>query len=176
MRKFISLLMIFIFVGCSANSSNNKVLYLTTIHWSSEDLHQIAEAMVTSILKSEFLSPPSKKVFSFLKIKNSTYDHIDTNSIIEMIKTDLVKSDRAIIVNIQKNRQQYPQKIKKINKHLGIDGIFYGEISAIYQKNSSTKDMFFKFTLNLIDVESAEIVWSDEKKIRKIHEKEYIGW
>lgn len=193
MRQVIlSFILIVLFSACSNNANiqrvDAKAIYLTTIHWSSEDLQMMAEAMVVSMLKSNVLDGSSKKVFSFLKIKNSTYDHIDTKSITETIKMGLIKSDRVKIIDIQKRdilnkeleyqkrQQRYFQEIKKIGKQLGVDGIFFGDISAIYQKDSLSKDMFFKFTLNLVDIESAEIVWSAEKKVRKIYKKRYLGW
>ncbi len=165
--KLAILLFLFItFIGCSNSVSNiqrvdAKSIHITTIHWSSEDLHMMAEAMVVSILKSKILEGSSKKVFSFSKIKNSTYDHIDTKSIAQSIKTSLIKSGRVLIVEVY-NRD--------------IDALFFGDISAIYQKNSISKDMFFKFTLNLVDAKNAKIIWSEEKEVRKIHKKAYLGW
>ncbi len=193
MRLAILFFILVVLSGCSNSTSNiqrvdTKAMYLTTIHWSSEDLQTMAESMVVSILKSEVLDDSSKKVFSFLKIKNSTYDHIDTQSITETIKTGLIKSGRVAIIDIQKrdilnkeleyqdSQQRYFQEIKKIGRQFGVDGIFFGEISAIYQKNSLSKDMFFKFTLNLVDIKSAQIIWSEEKEVRKIYKKRYFGW
>ncbi len=193
MRLAILSFILVLLSGCSNSISNiqrvdTKAIYLTTIHWSSEDLQMMAEAMIVSILKSGVLDDSSKKVFSFLKIKNTTYDHIDTKSIIETIKISLIKSDRVTIIDMQKreilnqeleyqkSQQRYFQEIKKIGKQLGVDGIFFGDISAIYQKNSLSKDMFFKFTLNLVDIKSAQIIWSEEKEVRKIYKKRYLGW
>jgi len=181
---------IFIFVGCSHNVQrvDSKALQLTTIHWGSEDLNEMAEAMVTSVLKDDYLTTPSKKVLAFLKIKNSTYDHIDTKSITDSIKTGLIKSARANIIDIkqrdtlnteleyQKEKQKYYKKIKKIGRQLGVDAFFFGEISAIYQKNSTIKNMGFTFVLNLVDVQSAQLVWSETMNIQKLYKKSFIGW
>ncbi len=180
-------------IGCSSSTSHtqrvdSKSIHLTTIHWGSEELQEMAQAMVVSILSSDISQVSSPKVLSFLKIKNNSYDHINTQSLTEMITVGLIKSKRVLIVDknkretlqkalwYQKNKEKYFKQIQKIGRQVGIDGLFTGEISAIYQKNSATKDMYFRFTLNLVDIQTAEIIWSEEVEIRKIRKKAFIQW
>jgi len=42
-----------------------------------------------------------------------------------------------------------------------------GELTSIVKQNSNTKDVFYKFTLKMFDVEGGTIEWQDEKQIRK---------
>jgi len=42
-----------------------------------------------------------------------------------------------------------------------------GELTSIVKQSASTKDVFYKFTLKLFDVEEGTIEWQDEKEIRK---------
>ncbi len=44
---------------------------------------------------------------------------------------------------------------------------FEGELTSIVKQNSSTKDVYYKFTLNLFDNEEGSLEWADEKEIRK---------
>lgn len=182
-------ILVFILTGCLNSSASgvsrvdSKISHLTTVRWGADELQEMAKEMTESFLVSDVLATSEKSVFSFLKIKNSTYDHIDTNSLAEMIKAGLQKSDRVLIVDVDKRNMlhQYENEktldnIYKSAEKLSINGFFIGEISAIYQKNDITKDMFFKFTLSLMDIESAEIVWSDEVEIRKLRKKALLSW
>ena len=40
---------------------------------------------------------------------------------------------------------------------------------------SKTTDRYFKFNLNLKDLRSGEIVWTDEQEIRKDEKRRYFG-
>jgi PBP1b-binding outer membrane lipoprotein LpoB len=42
-----------------------------------------------------------------------------------------------------------------------------GEIVSIVKQNANTKDVFYKMTLKLYDVQEGTIEWQDEKEIRK---------
>ena len=42
-----------------------------------------------------------------------------------------------------------------------------GELTSIVKQSNTTKDVFYKFTLKMIDVEEGTIEWQDEKEIRK---------
>jgi PBP1b-binding outer membrane lipoprotein LpoB len=46
-----------------------------------------------------------------------------------------------------------------------------GDFTSIVSSNARVKDVFYKFTLKLIDTESGVIEWVDEKQIRKIQNK-----
>ena len=42
-----------------------------------------------------------------------------------------------------------------------------GELTSIVKQNANTKDVYYKFTLSLFDVEEGTVEWQDEKEIRK---------
>ena len=46
-----------------------------------------------------------------------------------------------------------------------------GELTSIVKQSASTKDVFYKFTLKLFDVEEGTIEWQDEKEIRKTSQR-----
>jgi len=46
-----------------------------------------------------------------------------------------------------------------------------GSISSIVKRSNDYKDVFYKFSLQLIDVESGLAEWMDEKEIRKTTER-----
>jgi len=46
-----------------------------------------------------------------------------------------------------------------------------GELTSIVKQNNTTKDVFYKFTLKMFDVQEGTIEWQDEKEIRKTSKK-----
>ena len=47
----------------------------------------------------------------------------------------------------------------------------YGALTEMRQKVDGVTDRYFKFTLNLKDIKSGEIIWTDEQEIRKESER-----
>ena len=45
------------------------------------------------------------------------------------------------------------------------------ELTSIVKQNNTTKDVFYKFTLKMFDVQEGTIEWRDEKEIRKTSKK-----
>ena len=193
MKIFIFIIFLLSLNGCTGSYSavqriDTKFLQPVSVYWSSEEIDEITQSLISSILKSSYFSTTNAKVCAFLDIQNHTYDHIDTKAITDAIKTGLIKTGKIRIIDIQKRKifhrkllqqeknRKYYRQVHKIGRELGIDALFFGDLHAIYQKNSRTKDMYFVCTLNLVDVETAQLVWSEEVKIRKIYRRKLIGW
>jgi hypothetical protein len=164
--KYFLLLITLVYGGCSHTSTVSKVkivdtqwIHLTTIHWGSDDLQEIAEKIVEDILSSDSID--FSKTYSFGKIRNDSHDHIDTKLLKNKIVTALVQNGKV--------------KLSENKTHQS-DGIFYGKISSIFKKNSRGKDMFFNFGLSLSDVQTTKVLWSADVEIRKVYEKGLIGW
>jgi PBP1b-binding outer membrane lipoprotein LpoB len=47
--------------------------------------------------------------------------------------------------------------------------------SEIEQRNSDTKDVYYKFTMNLKNLSTGILEWSDEKEIRKTATRAFFG-
>ncbi len=150
-------LLIYFLLGYIQLYANGRYFDSKTVHWSESNFNKISQEIVSSILSSTTIDFSKKNICSFKKIKNSTYDHIDMQNFKNIIIKRLQKSGRFGFEN-------------------SADKIFYGELSSSYQTNFTKKDMFFKFVLNLLDIQSGEIIWSDTVEIRKIHQKKLFGW
>jgi hypothetical protein len=53
--------------------------------------------------------------------------------------------------------------------------MLYGNLSSIVKQDGSTKDVYYKMTMRLMDLETGLIEWSDEKEIRKMKSKSFLG-
>ncbi len=179
--------------GCS-----NKVAYqdateveTTTIDFGSTDLQQIAAKMVDSLLTFPPIVEVTRErrpVMFVDKIKNKTTEHIDTESITDTITTRLLRSGKFRFIDMTKVadvREQLAFQNRggmvnrntaaQIGRQIGAEYMMYGNLSSIVKKSSDVKDVYYKFTLKVMHLESGIIEWSDEKEIRKTREKSLFG-
>ncbi|EJN6828888.1 penicillin-binding protein activator LpoB [Vibrio cidicii] len=179
--------------GCS-----NKVSYgdaqateTTTIDFGSTDLQTIAGQMIDSMMMSGSVAAITrdKRPIVFVeRIKNKTSEHIDTESITDTISTKMLNSgkfrfvdmDRVEAVREQLNFQNNDDLVNQstaiqFGKMVGAQYMLYGNLSSIVKNNGSDKDVYYKMTMRLMDLETGLIEWADETEIRKQQSKRLLG-
>ncbi|MCK5881569.1 MAG: penicillin-binding protein activator LpoB, partial [Sinobacterium sp.] len=67
------------------------------------------------------------------------------------------------------------KKSAAIGKQIGAEFMLYGNLSSIVKKDGSTKDVYYKFTLKMTNLETGILEWSSEKEIRKTKSRGWIG-
>lgn len=180
-----------------ACSSGPKISYgdataveTTTIGFGSTDLQTIAAKMVDDLISFppivEMTSQRRPVVFVD-KIKNKTTEHIDTESITDTVQTKLLQSgkfrfvDMTAVKAIQEQMQFQmdsgmvdPAKAVAFGKQTGAEFMLYGNMSSIVKRNSSAQDVYYKFTMKLVNLETGIMEWAGEKEIRKSGEKTFF--
>ncbi len=159
--------------------------------FGSTDLQMIASKMVDDLLTF----PPIVKLTSNRRpvvfidgIKNKTMQHIDTQSITDTIQSKLINSGKFRFVDmtkVQAVRKQlaYQNQSGMVNPataiamghQIGAEFMMYGNFSAISKSNDSVKDVYYKFTLKLMNLKTGIIEWSSEKQIRKTRSRSWFG-
>ncbi|MCE7576289.1 penicillin-binding protein activator LpoB [Aliivibrio fischeri] len=180
--------------GCS-----NKVSYgdaqaveTTTVDFGSTDLQKIAGEMTESMLSSGAvaqITQGNRPIVFVESIKNKTSEHIDTESVTDSISTRLLNSgkfrfvdmDRVEAVRSQLNFQNNDELVNQntaiqFGKMVGAQYMLYGNLSSIVKNAGSDKDVYYKMTMRLMDLETGLIEWADETEIRKQQEKSLLGW
>ncbi|CAK4068538.1 penicillin-binding protein activator LpoB [Vibrio sp. MarTm2] len=180
--------------GCS-----NKVTYgdaqaveTTTIDFGSTDLQKIAGEMVDSMMMSgsvAAITRDARPIVFVERIKNKTSEHIDTESITDSISTKMLNSgkfrfvdmDRVESVRDQLNFQNNDELVNQstaiqFGKMVGAQYMLYGNLSSIAKNAGSDKDVYYKMTMRLMDLETGLIEWADETEIRKQESKSLIGF
>ncbi|MDT8383316.1 MAG: penicillin-binding protein activator LpoB [Gammaproteobacteria bacterium] len=163
----------------------------TTTDFGSTDLQKIAEKMVDSVLTF----PPIVEVTSKRRpvmfvdtIQNKTSEHIDTESVTDTISSRLLRSGKFRFVDMTKvaavrNQMEFQSDsgmVKdstavKMGQQIGAEYMLYGNLSSIVKRNSDQKDVYYKFTMKLMHIETGILEWSDEKEIRKTKKKSMFG-
>jgi len=159
--------------------------------FGSSDLQQIAEAMVDSLVTFPpivELTAKKRPVVSVDRVKNKTMQHIDTESITDTLRSKLIKSgkfrfidrttDAAAIEEIKTQQDSgLVDRKKAVNfgSQTGADFLLTANFSEIRQKSGSVTDVYYKFTMNLKNLRTGVLEWSDEKEIRKVFNKSLFG-
>ncbi len=197
MKRYILFLSIIALVlltwGCASTPEvtygNPDQVETVSADFGSTDLQMIAEKMVNSLLASPVLSSGNRPVLYVQHVRNKTDEHIDTESVTDKIKVTLLKSGKVRFSAIGDVKDELvnqlefqagsgmvnPKTAKSIGKLVGADYFLYGELASIKKSAGRVKDVYFKFTLNLVNIQTGLIEWADEKEIRKQAEKPLLG-
>jgi uncharacterized protein (TIGR02722 family) len=182
--------------GCAQKSvvryGDATAIETTDINFGSTDLQKVAGEMTDSLLLSPVvvkLTQNKRPVMFVERIKNKTSEHIDTESITDSMSTKLLRSGKFRFVDmgrVEAAREQMKfqqdggmvdtSKAMQFGKQIGAQYMFYGNLSSIVKTNQDKSDVYYKFTLRLMDLESGLVEWADETEIRKTKAKESVGW
>jgi|APCry1669189733_1035249.scaffolds.fasta_scaffold06476_2 hypothetical protein len=150
--------------------------------FGSTDLQSVTETMVRSMLQSKTIqNSRSAPTVTLAEVKNQTSEYINTRMITEKVRTQLLKSGQVRFAVSSSEMQSQVDELKRQNQS-GMyrnDGIsktgmmegakfrITGTVSTIVKQNKDMKDIFYNFTLNLVNNETGLIEWAEEKEIRK---------
>ena len=156
--------------------------------WSESDMQKAVQYLVQSALSHRAIKAAKRPpVVMVTKLQNKTSEHIDTQNIMDMIRVELMRSgnisfvDKAAREDIQKEYDYQAsgavseETQKKRGGQIGTDYIINGRLDAITQQTGRVKTIYYKLTLNLTNLKTSQILWSDYKQIRKRYKKRRIG-
>ena len=179
--------------GCSNQVSygDAQAVETTTIDFGSTDLQTIAAEMIDSMMMSgsvAYITQQERPIVFVERIKNKTSEHIDTESITDTISTKMLNSGKFRFVDMgrvesvreQLNFQNNDELVNQSNaiefgKMVGAQYMLYGNLSSIAKSAGSDKDVYYKITMRLMDLETGLIEWADETEIRKQESKSLLG-
>ncbi|NKF51315.1 penicillin-binding protein activator LpoB [Shewanella sp. WXL01] len=160
-------------------------------NFGSTDLQAISAKMVDSMLTFPpivAITQNERPIIFVDKIKNKTSEHIDTESITDTVSTKLLRSGKFRFIDMSKVesvRKQLdyqnnsgmvdPSTAIQFGRQIGAQYMLYGNLSSIVKEAGSTKDVYYKMTMRLMDLETGLIEWQDEKEIRKGKSKSLFG-
>lgn len=157
-------------------------------NWSPEDQMKIRNYMVQSITQARFIRSSKyrreKPRWMLTKeLRNDTDEHINTRVIVEKIRTKLINQvgarfidDEAVKTALSQLQMQQSDlynstKSAKVGKLVGAKLILRGAISNIRKRSARTDINFYNITLQLVNLETLEIIWTDEIEIGRKAQK-----
>lgn len=181
-------------VGCATTVARETQLDLKpkTAALEPQDVRRTVEKMVDSMLADrDFIADVGgrRPVLDITGIKNRSTMHLDMASITDSIRTKLVRSrkfrfmDRATSADDLQFMNDQAQsgltdatKAVRAGKQSAAQMYLYGALTEMRDQTNGVTDRYFKFTLNLKDLSSGEIVWADEQEIRKEQTNNRLGF
>ncbi len=164
-----------------------------TTDFDPDDARRTVEAMIDSLLStridfSEYATQGSRPVLDISRLENRTMQHIDTVSLTDSIRTKLLRSgqfrfkdrstagdDLSIMNEEVEGGLVNPDKAVMPGQQIATELYLYGAIVEMRTDAGRVRDAYYKITLNLKDLKSGELVWADEKELRKERTKPILG-
>lgn len=158
--------------------------------FSETDMQNMVKKLVGSLNASRPITkaktPP---IVMVTKLENKTEEHIDTQSIMDMVKVELGKTGNVAFVDkeargdvadeydYQSDEKGMMDKstAKKKGKQIGADYILNGRLDQIVQTVGKDKTVYYKITLYLTNLSTNISEWQDHDQIRKVFKKRHIS-
>lgn len=152
--------------------------------WNNTDANKTAAFMIDSLLKEAWLVEFTKKfnrkpIVLVDLVENRSDEHIDTKALTDAIRSHLINSRKVRFVNAAR-RERILKEIKyqnsgavasnsakKSGKQLGADFMLGGAISNLVAVQGDYKTVTYQIDLNLTNLETSEIEWNGNHKIKK---------
>jgi len=181
--------------GCAGPRAFTKGTYedpqtiaLLDDRFSENDLQLIAKTMVTSLSASPRIAGSDASPAILVgKMRNRTTEHIDMESLADKVRNALVQSGKFRFVDganradiageyeYQGSGYVDPKQAKGPGSQTGADYLLTGTLTSNVQEVGKDKLVYYKATFQLTGLLTSEIVWSEEKEIRKAYKKRSIG-
>ena len=131
--------------------------------------------------QSPVIASGNLPIVTVQEVRNKTSEYIDTRSITDSIRSELQKGGRVrFAVDAAGMKQQTdeldrqqdgglyakPSAVEK-GQMVGAQYRMEGNITSIVKQVKDTKDVYYKFNLQLWNIRNGLLEWSDEKEIRK---------
>ena len=158
--------------------------------WNDTDSRLVAEEMIQDVVnrpwRDKFINERNNlPVVLVGDILNKSHEHIEAETFIKDIERELINAKVARIVThgvfkdklrLERGDQQgnvAPETQKQFGRELGADFMLFGTINAIVDTKAAgrRKVVLYQINLELVDLETNEVVWIGDKKIKKYIKK-----
>lgn len=182
------LLMVLMFCSCATRQvqrvSPDQEIDLSG-KWNDTDSKLAADALIEQVLKGRWISDfqqnndGKRPVVIVGLVKNKSHEHITAETFIKDIEKAIIKNGSVRLVqaadkreDLRKERadqQDFSSKstAKKWGLELGADFMLQGTINSIVDSYNNEKVVFYQIDLELSNLQTNEIVWIGDKKIKK---------
>jgi uncharacterized protein (TIGR02722 family) len=152
--------------------------------WNDADARMTGEAMIAEALGGRWLNEfeqanARRPVVIVGFVKNKTSEHIDAEPFMKDLEKAFINSGRVRLVQSGEKReairaeradqQEYAatETIKKWGREVGADLMLQGSINSIIDSYNNEKVNYYQVNLELTNLETNEIIWIGDKKIKK---------
>jgi uncharacterized protein (TIGR02722 family) len=157
--------------------------------FNESDAKELISEMIGSLAAHPVFADASvPPVVQVEGVRNKTSEHIDTKTLTDSLRTALIKTGKVRFSN-KDDRETLAEEIdyqqgsgrvrkdtaKPMGGAIGTDYILTGDLISNVQQVGSRKLVYYRLTLNLTNLTTGLMEWSDEKPIRKRFKKRSVG-
>ena len=152
--------------------------------WNDSDSRLVSEEMIGDLLTSAWIprylkANDKRPVVVVGLVENKSHEHINSETFIKDVEKAISRdgNSRLVVAGEKRNelrkeraeQQDYasPETTKKWGKELGADFILQGTINSIVDSYKKQKVVTYQIDLQLTNIETNEVVWMGDKKIKK---------
>ena len=152
--------------------------------WNDSDSRLVSEEMIVDLLTSAWIprylkANDKRPVVVVGLVENKSHEHINSETFIKDVEKAIIRDGniRLVVAGEKRNelrkeraeQQDYasPETTKKWGKELGADFILQGTINSIVDSYKKQKVVTYQIDLQLTNIETNEVVWMGDKKIKK---------
>ncbi len=181
--------------GCAGQKAFTRGTYedpqtiaLLDDRFSENDMQLIARTVVGSLTTSPAIAGGRGTPAILVgRMRNRTTEHIDMQSLSDKVRTALVQSGKFRFVDganrteiaeeyeYQQSGYVVPSQAKGAGHQTSADYILTGTLTSNVQEVGKDKLVYYKATFQLTGLLTSEIVWTEEREIRKAYKKRSIG-
>ena len=165
--------------------NTNEVIDLSG-RWNDTDSQLVSAEMIDDLLGARWLpvyeSQHNNKrpVVVVGTVTNKSHEHINSETFIKDIEKAIIKNGSVRLVQAGEKRQELrterdeqnqgytsPETAKKWGLELGADFMLQGTINSIVDSYKKEQVVYYQVDLELTNLETNEVVWMGDKKIKK---------
>ncbi len=165
--------------------NSNEVIDLSG-RWNDTDSRLVSEEMIKDLLGARWLPVyesrhnNARPVVVVGTVTNKSHEHINSETFIKDIEKAIINNGSVRLVQAGEKRQELrtereeqnqgyvsPETAKKWGLELGADFMLQGTINSIVDSYKKDKVVYYQIDLQLTDLETNEVVWMGDKKIKK---------
>jgi len=184
-------------IGCSATTRD--ISPDETIHYDEGYDFSDKKAIVNDLVESLLNKPPlvaryDRPVIIVYPVANRTSEHIETSGITDDIRQEILQSGKARFVNrVQRDNiaketdYQYGGNVSAETRlqrarQVGAEYMLTGTLRSIKKKEPKQVRLkkktlqYYSLTLELTDLKTGLIEWTDSAEIVRESSKPFIGW
>ncbi len=193
MRRLAITLFCFVAALLLAGCADRKVTRVDTAQvtdlsgrWNDTDSRLVSNEMITDLLSAKWIPmyelqhAGKRPVVIVGTVQNKSHEHIDAGTFIKDLERAMVNNGSVRLVQagakreeLRDEREQHnqgyvlPETAKKWGRELGADFMLQGTINSNVDSYKKNKAVFYQIDLEMTNLESGEIVWMGNKKIKK---------
>lgn len=153
--------------------------------WNDSDARLSAEEITSEALNSSWINQHQlekqgkKPVIIVGMIQNKSHEHIEAETFTKDLEKAFIRTGKVRVVEGGKKREALRaeradqqqnaavETIKKWGLEIGADYILQGSINSIVDSYKRKKVVYYQIDLQLTDIQTNEVIWIGDKKIKK---------